>query len=385
MPISTRERLHHTMCTGAPFMGIIKNKRYFGNGSWEVFENLLHMVVVFAGVRSYILGMQVNVTGLNLDLKDGSEDVARLQLVFDSVLSGPGAETWMNYQEAEFHAAPLYLYIRHAGDSNDEVEIVEGQYQNQQGRAVQQIPDQYLVLAPQFMPLHHLQDKPKPSRWEDESIDAGPDASYAPSRTPSSPWRREVLYEQELQYKTRAEREEAVCESPSSGNETLSLTTAVPQGCISEQPGSHLEYHAELPDTDAVGTPTMKTQLRALDLEDPDAVIIARGISKLGLTAGETLRHYFAAFGEVKGVHIPYTFKKRKRSKHTPANDASSRETRAPGRCFIVMTYPNERTKILAGAKQHVVHGVTVTLEAFSAKPYDGEGEALEGDDEMPQ
>jgi len=449
MATSVRERLHHTIRTGAPFMGILKNKRYLGNGCWDVFENALHIVVVFAGVRSYILGIQVNVTGLNLNLTEGSPDAARLQLMFDSVLS-PDPESFINGQECEFQSAPLYLYIRHAADNNDQVQIVEEQTQGAEG-PVQQVPNQYLVLAPQFMPLGDVRDKLEdamPTRWVDELLnDAEPDevyadAPYAMRRTPSPPMHCESEYERTIQYKTRmgnfqgqadvqasyeyktgmgnalgqaavqasheyktgtgngpgqaavrAQAEDAATEAPddesftrqSSPSDTISYSS---KGCLGAQttfsPLPLSKYRSQEHDqaVEGIVTPTMKTQLRALDLEDPETVIIARGISKLGLTAGETLKHYFARFGTVKAVHIPHTFKKRKRCKHAADADASAREIRAPGRCFVVMSSPDERIRILAHATQHLVHNVKVSLEAFNAKPYTEE--VPEADEEAP-
>jgi len=436
-------------------MGILKNKRYLGNGMWDIFENALHIVVVFAGVRSYILGIQVNVTGLNLNLTEGSSDAARLQLMFDSVLS-PDPESFINGTEHEFQLAPLYLYIRHAGDNNDQVQIVEDQTQGAEWPA-QQVPNQYLVLAPQFMPLGDVRDKPEeltPARWVDELLDdSGPDEVYADPlyamrRTPSPPMHCELQYERKIRYKTRManfqgqaapqasyeyktgmgnapgqaavqasheyktgtgndpgqaavrfQMDDAATDAPDdesfnrqfSPSDTISYSS---KGCLSSCPSdgvqttfpplppSKYRYQEHDQAVEDIVAPTMKTQLRALDLEDPETVIIARGISKLGLTADETLKLYFARFGVVKAVHIPHTFKKRKRCKHAADTDASARETRAPGRCFIVMSSPEERIRILAHATQHLVQNVKVSLEAFSAKPYTEE--APEADEEAP-
>jgi len=407
MPTSTRERLHHTIRAGTPFLGVLKNKRYLGSGCSETFDNLLHMVVVFAGDRSYILGLHVNVTGLNLNVADGSQDAVWLQLMFDSVLCS-GTDSWIHAQEGEFQAPPLYLYIRYAGDSNDQVEIQGEEHQGSQCIKPDPFADQHLVLAPQFSPLDQLQDKPKPARWADEpwgGEECSPSRSRTDSlrhrelqsRTPSPPRHRELQYQRELQYKGRAQREETATESPGSGNESPYKTTSfgttessrLTKGRISNasdhdtssisplplskfwqaapEYANPVECQAALANKD-IEVPTMKTQLRALELEDPDAVIIARNISKLGLSSGETLRHHFANFGLVKAVHIPYTFKKQKRSNLANA-DGSGREIRAPGRGFIVMSTPEERNKILAESKEHLVHGVKVTLEIFNAKP----------------
>lgn len=481
MPTSVRERLHHTIRTGAPFMGLLKNKRYLGNGCWDTFENALHIVVVFAGVKTYLLGIQVNVTGLNLNLTEGSSDAARLQLMFDSVLSSD-PDSFIKAQERQFQLAPLYLHIRHAGDIKDEVWIVEGEPQGDKW-PVQQVANQQHVLAPQFMPMRDVQGKPstaKSASWADEPFkgcEVYADASYTVSRTPTPPtppcerrlqyesgevndsWQAaaqalyqyksnrgndpgqatiEASYEYETgmgndpgqpqvkasdEYKTgdgndpgqaavqasyeykagagndtgqaavKARSEDATTEAPDDESFTRQTSPAdsvsySSKGCTSTSPADGAPINASLSPPSkytslsaasiqehdqalkCVGTPTMKTQLRALDLEDPATVIIARGISKLGNSADETLKKYFDRFGAVKAVHIPHTFKKLKRSKHGADGDASARETRAPGRCFIVMSSPEERTRILAHATVHLVRNVKVSLEAFSAKPY---------------
>jgi len=153
--------------------------------------------------------------------------------------------------------------------------------------------------------------------------------------------------------------EDASTDSPGSGNDTSrgasDQTDSTGFSSMDKQPSSE-------GDSMETGIPTMKNQLQALDLEDPEVVIIARGISKLGLSADETLRDFFSKFGNVKCVYIPHTFKKK-------AWKRNCREPRSPGRCFIVMSSQEERSKILAEATQYLVQDVEVSLEAFSAKP----------------
>lgn len=306
MPRATRLRLHDSVLTGTPFMGILKNKRYAGSNQWETFDNLLHMVVVSTGIKSYIIGLQVNVTGLNLNLANGGQDAARLQLMFDSVLSS-GVDSWIHCQEQEFQLAPLYLYSGPTGDSDDQAELVEGQCRASK-RAVQQSPDEA------------------------------------------------ILYE------------DALTEAPCSGNDSNHASDHTDSSNSSQLPRPVITQLSADGTNTEVGIPTMKNQLQALDLEDPDVVIIARGISKLGLSADETIRRFFGKVGNVKAVYIPHTFKKKalKRTSLEP----QPREPRAPGRCFIVMSSPTERTKILSEATQYLVDDVEVTLEAFSAKSY---------------
>lgn len=378
MPPGVRERLHHTLRTGTPFLGVLDNRRYLGGGCWESFQNMLHMVVVFAGDRSYVLGLQVDVSGLNLDLTDGSQDATRIQMMFDSVL-GAGADSWINSQEGAYHAAPLYLYIRHAGDNSaDQVAIVEAQ-----ASQMQQVPDQYLVLSPQFSPLalsidpFHLDDQTEP---QERSPDLG-SLKWPPDKpAPTSP------ADETSKQSTRHQGYDSLSRpsAAQAGNVTGASSTAadhddqdpllLPLHSVDREQATRKES------TDSV-TPTMKTQLQALDLEDPMTVLIARGVSKLGLEAGDVLRDYFGAYGLVKAVHVPYTFKKcgykkRKPSTHGAAGAAAlgGRETRAPGRCFIVMSTAAERNQILEHASEYMVQDVKVTLEPFAAKP----DEALE-------
>jgi hypothetical protein len=317
------------MRTGTPFLGVLCNRRYLGNGSWETFENMLHLVVVFAGVRSYILGIQVDVTGLHLDLTDGSQDSVRMRMLFDSILAAR-PDSWINFQENEYHAAPLYLYIRHAGDNSvDHVKIVDGLGpQNDQLGQTQNVPeDQYLVLAPQFSPLGLLSEQ-----------SAG------------------VARSVPVSVSERAIPSDAFAIGPFQAEQAASSDTMDPSACGL---------------LDLCETPTMKTQLKALDNKDPATVFIARGISKLGFNAGNALDEYFSAYGQVESVHFPYTFKKcggnKNRKKHTSQGGVGEgRETRAPGRCFIVMSTADERNDILGKDIEHEVQGVKITLEAFT-------------------
>merc|ERR1719199_17796 len=120
--------------------------------------------------------------------------------------------------------------------------------------------------------------------------------------------------------------------------------------------------HEQLvPETKDTFAPTMKTQLKALDATDPATVLVVRGVSKLGVNLSETLCDYFSSYGVVEAVHIPYTLKKcgykgRKRSRQVKTvnrDEGVGLETRAPGRCFIVMSTAEARNDILASSAEH--------------------------------
>lgn len=334
MASTIREQLHESVITGEPFLGILKNKRYVGNGRWEVFDNLLHMVSVAVGVRNYIIGMQVDVTGLNLNIAKGSQLASRLQIMFDSVLYA-GVNSWIQVQEHEFQSAPLYLCIGQEEDSDDQMDSVEEQNHSFKQEA-QAAPERRTILVHPFLPLDCLRDTP----------------STKGSKTFNDMKHRQTAHSDE----------DASTESPGSGNDTGNGTSDhTDSPSFSPLPPSSTKQPSAEVANPSMAIPTMKTQLQALHMEDPDTVIIARGISNLGLQADEKLRDFFSTFGSVKDVHIPHAFKKK-------SVKTNSREIRMPGRCFIVMGAPEERAKILAEATQYLVHGVEVTLEAFSAK-----------------
>jgi len=125
---------------------------------------------------------------------------------------------------------------------------------------------------------------------------------------------------------------------------------------------------------DLVGTATIKSQLQALELEDAMTVFVVRGVSKLGLNAGDALRDYFGYYGVVKAVHAPATPKKcgskkvQNAKQHHHVEDVSGRgrQTRAPGRCFVVMSTADERNGILESAAEHLIQNVKVTIAPFT-------------------
>lgn len=311
-----REKIQHCIRSGTPFMGVLQNMRHLGQGEFETFENLLHLVLIVAGTRRYILGFQADVTGLHLDLADGSLDATRLQTMFDSVLSA-SCDSWIHFQEGMFHSAPIYLYIRY-GAGADEVHIKEEEAYTQ-GRMME-APDQCMVLAPRY---------PVPDQIQ-------PDQSVK--------WRFLLL---------GVNQDPGSKPAPECAPHVLSLSQALP---VDDTPMDQFRSSCMALNPDANNwMSTMKNQLRALNMEDPASVISARGISKLGVSSATTLRAYFGFYGRVKAVHVPLVFKKR------------SKEPRSAGKCFIVMDAVQTVSRILADGSEHIVDGVAVTLERFSA------------------
>lgn len=475
VPVRLRDRLRQSVKTGIPFLGVLNNIRHLGEGGYETFQNLLHLVVIVAGTRKYILGIQSDVTGLNLQLADGSQDALRLKKMFDSVLSA-GVDSWIHIQEGAFEAAPLYLYIRHSGStgydaqSQDEVAIVEG---GQNDRIPQLLaPDQNLVLAPQFSP-HGLQDGMKwnfvllgdscwpsvaepgvggassaadpglpinGSQWHEGPAGPAPAGLQLPVGALIDPWQQEhqglgagpavlpVSPASSHQNSQRGSTERSPVSSFNSelhsnpltdarrgryesdggrmaGSPVVSLAAELQpnpvkismpmgnghkrrEGYSSEgggagyqQPGwstgwpqtATASYATEDSNASsqkgetspATGTSTMKNRLQALmDNEDPKAIIIARGISKLGLQAGDKLRIYLSQIGGVKEVYIPFVYKKKKHYAHT---EDEQREQRAPGRGFIVMDSAEDVYRVLGMGEQHYIQDICFSLEAFQA------------------
>lgn len=123
----------------------------------------------------------------------------------------------------------------------------------------------------------------------------------------------------------------------------------------------------------------MKSQLQVLEYEDPASVLVARGITKLGLQSSEFLRAHFSQYGPVEDVHVPFVLKKR-RGNAQHALDAP-REQRVAGRGFVVMKTAADAQKILQVGRVHMIHDVKVTLEPFALK---NDNDLDEGDARWP-
>jgi hypothetical protein len=323
-----RDRLRKAIRSGGAFMGVLENMRHLGCGEIETFQNLLHLAVISAGSRRYILGIQADVTGLSLDLVDGGLDAVRLQKMMDSVM-GASVDSWVHFQEGVYHSTPIYLHIRYSrnysyggygGTSQDDDEVLIEEDVEHSGTLAIAAPDQYMVLAPRFpegVPEHPVVDESL--KWRFMLLGDCSD-SLPPGLT-----------------------------AMSSPGPVLSLSQAIPvtDFPLEAFPPQRISNDEESP------TSTMKNQLRALNQEDPANVLSARGISKLGMSSASRLRTHFSRYGLVKAVHVPFVFKKR------------SREQRAAGRGFIVMDSPETVARILAEGSEHWVDEVKVLLEYF--------------------
>jgi len=450
-PLKLREKLRESVRSGMPFMGVLQNNRHVGRGKYEMFENLLHLVVVVAGTRAYMLGIQADVTGLNLDLSDGDGgDAIRLQKMFDAVLAAR-VDAWIHIQEGSLHALPLYLYIRHDDhDSQDQVEIVEGALCG--GGPTLSAPDQYLVLAPRVHPQGlHGDPLRNELRWQTlllgETTESGcsnmlplapvpapvapqyPRASpstsskYAPApRAANASVNTTTNYPQHSAVANARPAAHYLPEpslSPCYLNESGGAWTAQAVDCawarnavpapvalgqasrdiggfnngncgnmavafidewqtsspLRENFGGGEQFHqstssiAQFGDADVIDNSqasTMKTQLRVLDYEDPISVLVARGITKLGLQSAEFLRAHFNQYGAVKDVHIPFVLKKRRGTAQHVLD--APRQQRVAGRGFVVMETAEDAKKLLAMGVVHLVHDVKVTLEPFCLK-----------------
>lgn len=329
MPL--RERLRTCIREGTPFVGVLDNVRYLGGMQNETFQNLLHLAVIVAGSRSYIIGLQADVTGLDLDLADDSYDAGRLQNMFDSVFSA-GVNAWIHLQEGIFHCAPLYLHIRQGWQGDDEIFIEEDSerttslFSTDPDRMFHTDPDRSVVLAPRF-PQAESEDNLK---WRFLVLENGREPIEQPPAQGPPGLSLTGSADSDIRSQSRAYASEAGCPEASSS-------------------GAKAEEHV-------FGSSSMKNQLRTLNAEDPASVMSARGISKLGMTSSSTLRKHFSNYGHVKDVYVPFVHKKR------------SKEPRSAGRGFIVMDSPQLVLQILAQGSEHVVEGVKVLLERFSAK-----------------
>jgi len=122
---------------------------------------------------------------------------------------------------------------------------------------------------------------------------------------------------------------------------------------------------------------TMKTQLQALQQEDPETVFIARRINKLGFNSADQLRSHFATYGEVKCVHVSHSRVKSMRP------DVQWR-MRAASLGFVVMASAEATRNILRDSPEHVVNGVAIRVYEFHKlgcpQASEDEGGPLEAD-----
>lgn len=368
MPL--RKRLRNCIEHGLPFMGVLENVRYLGNNQYETFQNLLHLAVIVAGSRSYIVGLQADVTGLDLDLADASNDAARLQSMFDNVLSSR-IDSWIHLQEGMYHAAPLYIHIRQGWRGDDEI-YIEEEIERINVPSIRAAPDHCLVLAPRLPPRgteDHLNWRFVNPKDFSEPILAAP--AQGPCKPPvrGAPGlslislTKAVEAEPRLLSLAHALPLYEGSEDGSSGSFDVNSS-----GSLDASSGADTKASAGYQDlkgtetkesppgsADSTWTSTMANQLKALKLEDPACVLSARGISKLGMASAATLRTHFSRYGQVKAVRIPFVHKKR------------SKEPRSSGRGFIVMELPEFATQILTDGNEHLVDGVKVSLERFIA------------------
>jgi hypothetical protein len=128
-------------------------------------------------------------------------------------------------------------------------------------------------------------------------------------------------------------------------------------------------------------TETMKTQLQALQLEDPGSVFIARRINKLGFSSAEQLRSYFSRYGEVKGVYVSHSRVRcvRPMGRHVPEPESHWR-LRAAALGFVVMESPEATRGILADS-EHVIHNCMIKVYAFHRRSCAEMGEEGMGSD----
>jgi len=103
---------------------------------------------------------------------------------------------------------------------------------------------------------------------------------------------------------------------------------------------------------------TMKSQLQALQNEDPGTVFITRRINKLGFSSAEQLRCHFSRYGEVKCVYVSHSRVKSMRP------DAYWR-MRAASLGFVVMCDVEATSRILADGPNHLIGDVHIRVHTF--------------------
>jgi len=128
---------------------------------------------------------------------------------------------------------------------------------------------------------------------------------------------------------------------------------------------------------------TMKTQLQALQLEEPATVFIVRRINKLGFASPDLLRHHFSQYGQVKGVYVSHSRVKSMRAGHQDPNAQWRRRAAALG--FVVMYEADAARRIVNDGPEHLVSGVNVRVHTFHRRLEPEEQEELDEEATEPQ
>jgi len=127
------------------------------------------------------------------------------------------------------------------------------------------------------------------------------------------------------------------------------------------------------------GTSTMKSQLQALQNEDPSTVFIARRINKLGFASADQLRSYFSRYGEVKCVYVSH-------SRVKSIRPDSYWRMRAASLGFVVMFSANATARILADGPEHAVGDASIRVHMFHRhgnNMQEDDSESHAGDNDM--
>lgn len=100
-----RKALRSATATGMEFMGVVPNLRKNG----ERFQNFLHMTSVCVGGHSYIIGIQSDVTDVELDLTDNSH-LDDLRAIAEHIFAA-NVDAWVHLQAYKFQ---IWLPIPYA-------------------------------------------------------------------------------------------------------------------------------------------------------------------------------------------------------------------------------------------------------------------------------
>lgn len=96
MKADTRHSLRIAVRTGKTYVCVLTNRRRFG----DKFENLFHMSSIRIGHKSYLVGVQADVTNSDMDLSNSSH-IAELNMVVDRIFS-ENVNAWVSFQDNRF-------------------------------------------------------------------------------------------------------------------------------------------------------------------------------------------------------------------------------------------------------------------------------------------
>jgi hypothetical protein len=133
-----------------------------------------------------------------------------------------------------------------------------------------------------------------------------------------------------------------------------------PQEQFEQNHGKRLPKGTESTDTCKAKIQTLATGLQVLSQEDAHCIFTVRNTRKLGFEAPSKLKTWFSAYGPVVRILLAHSTVK-------TFDQPNTQSWRRPSNLgFVQMASPTAVQAILARGSEHVIQGVSISVQQFS-------------------